>query len=54
MATVTTVTSDMMCPVTGAENMLTVGGVRVRGMNRKETECLKLVTNLQPAYSAPL
>ena len=55
MATVTTVTSGMMCPVTGAENMLTVlRGVRVRGLNRKETECLKLVTNLQPAYSAPL
>ena len=53
MATVTTVTSDMMCPVTGAEKMLTVGGVRVRGLNRKETECLILVTDFQHV-SAPL
>ena len=53
MATVTTVTSDKMCPVAEAEKMFTVGGVRVRGLNRKETECLILVTNFQH-MSAPL
>ena len=40
-------------PSDRSQKMLTVGGVRVKGLNRKETECLILVTNFQH-MSAPL